>query len=183
MNLDKISALSSLASGFAAWIALALSVYSIYLNRRSIDLAEDIDRRTRPNIAIYIHEGVIRRNTDRNVQTVCLLVLLSNTSDSPISIRDMEFRLTISNNTDKAFTFRKRLNAKSYVNSDGSSWIVPLYLSPLESKQSWAYFEFLEKETIVSHAIRKEIIVTDSLSAEYAADVMHLRELVDAPAV
>jgi hypothetical protein len=178
---SDISTLSTIASAAAAWIALALSILNARTSRRALRLSEQQEARRKPSLAVYLQEGLVSTNPQRDARIYALLLSVSNRSDNNNSVAEATLHLTYSRPETGEFTvkFAVASDVPPPFERNQVSLPVPKRIDAHQAISGWYYF--CVDSAILSNARieRTIVMLRDTYGNEIAAEPLILREYSD----
>ncbi|WBQ14570.1 hypothetical protein [Sphingobium yanoikuyae] len=152
----------AMAGNFPAWIALAISLISLVISRKSYHLSERKERRSLPDLSIYLEDAYTIK--DEKGLNFFIKNVITNRSDTANTICGVEAIITFVQ--PNGYELRRRVRP-SLSENDGNNLCVGLRFNPWEAKACMSSFHLEELASKLKRLPSVVLEISDSTGAVY----------------
>lgn len=182
MHFDPLT-WADIATAVAAWLALILSILSLFVSWRAQRLTERQEERRRPVLVPYLLDGYVRLNKEPAARVYAFLLSVSNPADSDNAVAGMDLHLLYTTQASIQMTVKVRADAtlgSSFCDGSAPPLTVPARIDAHQTISGWAYFRI--QEAILNGAVIDgySVVLIDSHGGRATVEPIMVREYGDA---
>ncbi|WP_430398125.1 hypothetical protein [Ferrovibrio sp.] len=179
--MGDTGSIAEIASATAAWVALLLSIGSLWYARKAQLLANQKEERLNPKLKLYVQDSFVKKSKDTQHRTYSLLLSVTNRSDANNSISEIDLCIIYTSPTGTKLTLRVRNDSCTQHSAQGSTNSINIgaRLDAHQTLIGWCHFNvdgaILKNAKIENY----KISITDSHGHEAAETLTLIREYSD----